>query len=140
MSGRARALTALLSCFTGVCIVLSWVVVFGLEQMAPVPLGWCPILVFTGSSVSVPLFIASILAVIAFYAWISAAIFGVSRRRRWGTVSMVVLLTMDAAVNVVLTITTWWYLLAIVLDILLLILAYRLYRAAENGSSRDSAQ
>ena len=130
MSGRTRALTALLYGLTGLFVLLSWIVVFGLEQMAPVPLGWCPILVFAGSSISIPLFIASILFVIAFYAWISAAIFGVSRRRRWGTVSMVVLLTMDAAISVVLTITTWWYLLAVLLDVLLLILAFCLYRAA----------
>ena len=136
MSGRAKAMAGLLYGLTGFFALLSWVMVFGLERMAAVPMGWCPILVFTGSSLSIPLFIASIVAVAAFYVWIIAAITGVSRRKRWGTVSMVVLLTLDVAISVVLTITTWWYLLAIALDILLLLLALCLYRAAGQEDER----
>ena len=130
MSGRTKALTALLYGLFALFAILSWVMVFGLGRMAAVPLGWCPILVFTGSSISIPMFVASIVAVAAVYVWTGAAVAGVSRRKRWGTVSMVVILTLDVAISVVLTITTWWYLLAVALDILMLLLAFCLYRSA----------
>ena len=135
MSGRTRALTVLIYGLFGLFALLSWAIVFGLEQMAAVPMGWCPILVFAGSSISVPIFVAGIAAVAVFYVWIIAAVSGVSRRKRWGTVSLVVLLTLDAALSVILTITTWWYLLAIALDILLLLLSLWLFRAA--GQEQD---
>ena len=129
MRKRDRIL-ALCYAALGLCIVISWGVVFGWDVTAAVPLGLCPILVLAGSMSSVLWLALSILGVLLIYIWTSWALWGVSRRRRYGTVSIVVILTLDTAANVVFTITSWWYLLAVALDLMMLALSYKLYRAA----------
>ena len=130
MSRKRNRLLALLYGLTALCVGLSWGMVFGLDRMAAVPLGLCPILALAGGDQSGVVQILCFLAVLVIYVCYAAALWGVSRRRRWGTAGVVVILTVDLAANVVFTIASWWYLLAIGLDLVFLLLAYRLYRTA----------
>ncbi len=123
-----RAYWALNGCL-GLCIALSWGAVYGLELTAPVPLGLCPVLLLAGT-VSLPALICCMVVILALYVWTFFSLRAVLRRKRFGTVSLVVLVTLDAAANGVFTVTSWWYLLAVALDLLLLLLAYRMYRWA----------
>ncbi len=70
------------------------------------------------------------LAALLLYIWIAAAFWCVSRRKRFGTVSVVIFVTMEIAAHIVCTFISWWYLLAIAADLFLGVLAYRLYRAS----------
>lgn len=119
-----------LNCFMALCILLSWAAIYLLETTALVPLGLCPVLVLAGGLSSMGGLIACVLIVLALYGWMFFSLWGVSRRKRYGTVGVVVLLTLDLAANVIFTATSWWYLVATGLDLLVLLLSYRLYRLA----------
>ena len=110
------------------CILISWSSVLILDIIAVVPLGLCPVLVMAGSMGSLVGLLGSILVVILVYGWMFFSIWGVSRRRRFGTVGLVILLTLDLGANIVFSAVSWWYLVAVALDLVLLALAYLLYR------------
>ena len=112
-----------------ICLIAAgWVLVFAVNTMATLPLGLVPVLVYAvGENRAVFALCLAVAAVL--YLWLLSAIAAVRRRKRYGTVSVVVLLTLDMADSVVFTITTWWYLLAVGLDFLLLGLCYALFRA-----------
>ena len=74
--------------------------------------------------------ILPVLTALLLYIWIAAALWCVSRRKRFGTVSVVILVTMEIAAHIVCTFISWWYLMAIAADLLLGFLAYCLYRAS----------
>ena len=110
------------------CILISWSSVVILDVIAVVPLGLCPVLVMAGSMGSLVGLLGSILVVLLVYGWMFFSIWGVSRRRRFGTVGLVILLTLDLGANIVFSAVSWWYLVAVALDLVLLALAYLLYR------------
>ncbi len=112
-----------------ICLIAAgWVLVFAVNTMATLPLGLVPVLVYAvGENRAV--FALCLVVAAVLYLWLLSAIAAVRRRKRYGTVSVVVLLTLDMAASVVFTITTWWYLLAVGLDFLLLGLCYALFRA-----------
>lgn len=110
------------------CILISWSSVLILDIIAVVPLGLCPVLVMAGSMGSLVGLLGSILVVLLVYGWMFFSIWGVSRRRRFGTVGLVILLTLDLGANIVFSAVSWWYLVAVALDLVLLALAYLLYR------------
>lgn len=110
------------------CILISWSSVLILDIIAVVPLGLCPVLVMAGSMGSLVGLLGSILVVLLVYGWMFFSVWGVSRRRRFGTVGLVILLTLDLGANIVFSAVSWWYLVAVALDLVLLALAYLLYR------------
>ena len=110
------------------CILISWSSVLILDIIAVVPLGLCPVLVMAGSMGSLVGLLGSILVVLLVYGWMFFSIWGVSRRRRFGTVGLVILLSLDLGANIVFSAVSWWYLVAVALDLVLLALAYLLYR------------
>lgn len=112
------------------CILVSWGSAALLSSIAVVPLGLCPVLVMAGSMGSRISLVGSILVVLLVYAWMFCSIWGVSRRKRFGTVSFVILLTLDLGANIVCSAVSWWYLVAVGLDLLLLALTYLMYRSA----------
>lgn len=112
------------------CIAVSWMAIFLLETTAVVPFGLCPVLVLAGGASSVGGLIGCVAVVVLLYVLMFVCLWGVSRRRRFGTVGLVILLVLDLSANVIFTVTTWWYLLAVLLDLVILALSYGLYRLA----------
>ena len=122
-----KLLTGILGLVT--CLIAAgWVLVFAVNTMATLPLGLVPAFVYDVAD-NRTFFVLGIVVAALIYLWLLTAILAVRRRKRYGTISVVVLLTLDMAASVVFTITTWWYLLAVGLDLLLLGLCYALFRA-----------
>ena len=122
-----KLLTGILGLVT--CLIAAgWVLVFAVNTMATLPLGLVPAFVYAVAD-NRTFFVLGIVIAALIYLWLLTAILAVRRRKRYGTISVVVLLTLDMAASVVFTITTWWYLLAVGLDLLLLGLCYALFRA-----------
>ena len=113
-------------------VVFSWAMTYGMDDLATVPLGLCPVLVYALSG-SPAGFILSLLGVLLIYLWLFFSIAAVARRRRFGTASLLIIMTVDLAANVVFTLMSWWYLLAAALDILVVVLGYILYRLGRDG-------
>ena len=108
------------------CVLLSWVSVYSLGTIATVPFGLCPLLLAGGVD-SRASFIICIFLICLLYGLICFSIWGVSRRKRFGTAGILILITIDLAINVVFTVISWWYLVSIALDLMILIMAYCLY-------------
>lgn len=111
-------------------ILAGWLALYGFECLAPVPLGLWPVLVMAGSMSTRAWLAICVAVVLALYAAVLGCLWGVAHRKRFGTVGIVVLLTIDFAVNMVFTVTSWWFLLAVALDIALVALCYVLFRWA----------
>lgn len=108
------------------CILLSWISVYLLGTIATVPFGLCPLLLAGSVDVKVG-FIICIFLILLLYGLVTFSIWGVSRRKKFGTAGILVLITIDLAINVVFTVISWWYLVSIALDLTILILAYCLF-------------
>ncbi len=116
--------------------LIGWIALYAGETVAAVPLGLCPVLVLAGGTISTAGLIGCIAVAGILYGGLLWSIWAVSRRKRAGTVGVVVLLTIDAAANGIFTVASWWQLIAVALDVVLLVLCWGLYRAA--GAQRKN--
>ncbi len=124
-----RGLLGLLWGLAVLLILAGWLTLYVGETVAPLPLGLCPVLVVAGGASSAAGLVGGILAAGTVYGGLLWSIWAVSRRKRAGTIGVVVLLTIDVAANVIFTVASWWQLIAVALDGALLWLCWRLYRA-----------
>ena len=125
---RRRRLLGLLWGLMVLLILAGWLTLYVGETVAALPLGLCPVMVVAGGASSAVGLVACILAAVLVYGGLLWSIWAVSRRKRAGTVGVVVLLTVDVAANVIFTVASWWQLIAVALDAALLWLCWRLYR------------
>lgn len=113
-----------------VLALLSWGLLFLLEVPVPVPLGTLPLLALAGAMSSEAGFWGCTAFAIVVYLLVALMLWRTKKGNRYGAVTLLVLYMLDLAVNVIFTATSWWYLLAVALDlaVLALVLAMALRR------------
>lgn len=110
----------------GACMILSWLTLWILDVTAPVPLGTLPVLVLAGSVISTGALIGCLSAATAVYILVLVCLKCAQHGKKAGSAALTAVLILDLGINVTFTATSWWYLLAIALDILLLFLLLRM--------------
>lgn len=102
-------------------LILSWVLpLAGITTVASFGgiMALSAVLLMTASAVGTAALVASAVGVLALYGLI---IVSVIRRSRWNVVLLTVVMTVDVAALVIATAISWWYLLAVILDLVLML-------------------
>lgn len=119
---KARAfLERLLPWAWGLFLILSWVLpLAGITTVASFGgiMALSAALLMTASAVGTAALVASAVGVLALYGLIFVSIV---RRDRWNVVFLTVVMTVDVAALVIATAISWWYLLAVCLDLVLML-------------------
>lgn len=116
----------LLAACYGMCIVLSWLAVCVWERLLPLPLGALPMLALGCGMLSPWVGFVFMAAIVIVYFLIFWSLLGRWWGKRAGGISVMLVLVLDIAANVIFTAISWWYLLAAVLDATLLVLTLNL--------------
>lgn len=104
----------------GLCVVLSWLLP-ELGIHAPVlPLNTLPLMIVIGGAVSKSAFVGCMVSMVFLYGFLLFGLFGAGRGKRAGCICLLVLMTLDIAANVVFSVTSWWYLVAVLLDLVIM--------------------
>lgn len=122
---KKRQLGLLLGLY-GVLILAGWGMLWVGTAGVLTPLGVLPILVMACGMLSNGAFIGGIAGAVILYVLIFGGLFAAGKGKRWGCIVLTVLMTLDLAVNIILTVSSWWCLVAVALDILLMALLFRL--------------
>ena len=97
--------------------LVSWALLFWWETPAPVPLGTLPLLALAGAMSSEAGFWGCTAFDVAVYLLVAGMLWRAKKGRRYGAVTLLMVYTLDLAVNVIFTATSWWYLLGVGLDL-----------------------
>lgn len=116
----------------GLMALLSWVLLYWWETPLPVALGTLPLLSMAGAMSSEAAFWGCLILSLAVYGLVVLMLRQTRRGKRYGGVTLLVLYMADLAVNVIFTAVSWWYLLGVGLDLVLmgLVLALALKKEA----------
>ncbi len=97
--------------------LISWVLLFWWETPVPVPLGTLPLLSLAGAMSSQAGFWGCTAFDTVVYLLVAGMLWRAKKGRRYGSVVLLMIYTLDLAVNVIFTATSWWYLLGVGLDL-----------------------
>lgn len=100
--------------------LLSWVLLYWWETPLPVSLGTLPLLAMAGAMSSEAAFWGCLILSLAVYVLVVLMLWQAGKGKRYGSVTLLVLYILDLAVNVIFTAVSWWYLLGVGLDLLMM--------------------
>lgn len=118
--GRKKAILGLALGLQAVMALLSWVLLYWWEMPLPVPLGTLPLLAMAGAMSSEAGFWACLILSLAVYVLAALMLWRTGKGKRYGSVVLLVVYILDLAVNVIFTAVSWWYLLGVGLDLMMM--------------------
>lgn len=118
--GRKKAILGLALGLQAVMALLSWVLLYWWETPLPVPLGTLPLLAMAGAMSSEAGFWACLILSLAVYVLAALMLWRTGKGKRYGSVVLLVVYILDLAVNVIFTAVSWWYLLGVGLDLMMM--------------------
>lgn len=118
--GRKKAILGLALGLQGGMALLSWVLLYWWETPLPVPLGTLPLLAMAGAMSSEAGFWACLILSLAVYVLAALMLWRTGKGKRYGSVVLLVVYILDLAVNVIFTAVSWWYLLGVGLDLMMM--------------------
>lgn len=118
--GRKKRLFWLTLGLQGGMALLSWVLLYWWETPLPVSLGTLPLLAMAGAMSSEAAFWGCLILSLAVYVLVVLMLWQAGKGKRYGSVTLLVLYILDLAVNVIFTAVSWWYLLGVGLDLLMM--------------------
>ena len=118
--GRKKAILGLALGLQAVMALLSWVLLYWWETPLPVPLGTLPLLAMAGAMSSEAGFWACLILSLAVYVLAALMLWRTGKGKRYGSVVLLVVYILDMAVNVIFTAVSWWYLLGVGLDLMMM--------------------
>ena len=118
--GRKKAILGLALGLQAVMALLSWVLLYWWETPLPVPLGTLPLLAMAGAMSSEAGFWVCLTLSLAVYVLAALMLWRTGKGKRYGSVVLLVVYILDLAVNVIFTAVSWWYLLGVGLDLMMM--------------------
>ena len=109
-----------------VFVLVGWVMLWVNSTYVLTPLGVLPILIMACGMLSNNALIGGIAGAVILYGLILLCLLAVGKGKRWGCVFLTILMTLDLALNIIFTVSSWWCLVAAALDVLWIILLFRL--------------
>ncbi len=103
------------------CIILSWILLFGCDILFPGTFGALPWIAMATMMVSGAGMVAFVLVCIAVYVLIFLGFYFGRKGKRWAMVMGTIALSFDMASLVVFTAFSWWLLIGILMDVLLMV-------------------
>lgn len=108
------------------CVILSWLLPELGFQASVLPLNTMPLLIVVGGAVSGRVLVGCVVSMVILYGLLLFGLFGVKKGLRAGCICLLVLMTLDIASNVIFSAASWWYLAAVLLDLLFMACILRL--------------
>ena len=118
--GRKKEILGLALGLQGGMALLSWVLLYWWETPLPVPLGTLPLLAMAGAMSSEAGFWVCLILSLAVYVLAALMLWRTGKGKRYGSVVLLVVYILDLAVNVIFTAVSWWYLLGVGLDLMMM--------------------
>ena len=123
---RQKKLFAVSVVLTGLFMLLGWQLLIMWDTLSPLPFGALPSILFAAMMTGRLALALSLLIGLALYALtIVSLVFG-ARGKRWSLVTGTLCYCLDMAACLVFTAFSWWFLLGMGLDIVLILLLWRM--------------
>lgn len=122
---RQKLLFWILTAVYILCVVLSWLLPELGVHASVLPLNTLPLLIVVGGAVSGSAFVGCVVSMVVLYGLLLFGLLGARSGKRAGCICLLILMTLDIAANVVFSVTSWWYLAAIFLDLIIMGLILR---------------
>ncbi len=111
---------------TGLFMVLGWQLLLMLDTLSPLPFGALPSILFAAMMTGrMALALALLIGLILYAVTIVSLVF-CSKGKRWALVTGTLCYCLDMAACLVFTAFSWWFLLGLALDIVLILLLWRM--------------
>lgn len=123
----SRTLYVLLTAASGVFMLLGWQLLMMGNTLSPLPFGAFPSIVFAAMMTSTAAFVIFAVLCALIYGLVFAALYFARKRKRWAVVAGTLLYCLDMAAALVFTAFSWWFLLGIAVDAVLIAMLWRMY-------------
>ncbi len=123
----SKALYALLTAASGVFMLLGWQLLLMGSTLSPLPFGAFPSIVIAAMMTSTGAFAAFAVLCALLYGMVFTALYFAWKRKPWAVVAGTLLYCLDMAAALVFTAFSWWFLLGIAVDVVLIVMLWRMY-------------
>ena len=117
---RTKKYFIALTAASGIFMLLGWQLLLIGSTLSPLPFGAFPSIVFAAMMTSAPAAVVFGLICAALYAMVFVSLVFARKGKRWAMIAGTLCYCLDLAASLVFTAFSWWFLMGIALDILLI--------------------